>query len=225
MSEINKNLKKLYKIFKNTEFAFYNESETNYKTKSKSKNLFLKYNYKPVKRKPFPKGNDPSKNLYYTTRLFKYEKYNPKSILKNGIIKINSLDKSHPDFKIIEDHKIKLKSYSNIYRNNNNNLYKCSTKIQGSELNENNKTTNNLLNILNEKDDFEYKILLQKFLLKNKKNMLLSKHKNTQLNTYNYHSLTERNKFNKIPPIKNQYLKKIFVYKYSNTKKSSSRVK
>ena len=40
MSEINKNLKKLYKIFKNTEFAFYNESETNYKTESKSKNLF-----------------------------------------------------------------------------------------------------------------------------------------------------------------------------------------
>ena len=215
MSEINKNLKKLYKIFKNTEFTFCDESNNI----MENKNLFLKCNIKLIKQKSLTKRKVPSKNLFYSTRLFKYEKYNPKNKLKNAILKINSLDKSHPDFKIIENHKNKLKSYSNIYRNNNSNLYKCSTKIQGSELNESNKTNNNLLNLFNDKDDFEYKILLQKFLHKNKKKDLLSpKYKNAHTNTHNYHSLIESSKFIKIPPIKNQYLKNAFICKYSNNK-------
>ena len=216
MSEINKNLKKLYRIFKNTEFTFYDENLIN--NRFDNKNLFLKYNIKPIKKKSLTKGKIPSKNLYYSTRLFKYEKYDPKTKLKNGILKINSLDTRHPDFKIIENHKKKLKFYTNIYRNNNNNLYKCSTKIQGSELNESNKTNNNLLNLFNEKDNFEYKILLQKFMHKNKKDMLSPKFKNAHTNTFNYHSLTERNKFIKIPPIKNQFLKNAFIYKYPNNK-------
>ena len=214
MSEINKNLKKLYKIFKNTECTFYDESNN----RMENKKLFLKYNIKPFKRKSLTKGKVPSKNLYYSTRLFKYEKYDPKTKLKNGIIKINSLDTRHPDFKIIENHKKKLKSYSNIYRNNDGNLYKCSTKIQGSELNESYKINNNLLNLFNEKDDYEYKILLQKFLQKTKKDMLSPKYKNAHTNTYNYNSLTERSKLIKIPPIKNQYLKNAFIYKYQNNK-------
>ena len=208
MSEIKKNLKKLYKIFKNTEFPFYNKNVQNQEIERK--NIFSKYNYNPIKRKSLLKCNTPSKNLYFITRLYKYEKYNPKTKLKNGIIKINSIDRSHPDFKLLENHKIKLKSYANIYRNNGSDLYKCSTRIQGSELNEDNKTTNNLLNLFNEKDDYEYKILLQKFLQKNKKDILSPKYKNAQTNTQHYHSLTERNNFFKIPPIKNQYLKRYF---------------
>jgi hypothetical protein len=208
MSEIKQNLKKLYKIFKTTKFPFYNKAQ--FEKKKGNKNIFLRRNYQPLKREFLSKEDIPSKNLYYTSRLYKYEKYNPKTKLKNGIIKINSIDKSHPDFKIIENHKIKLKSYANIYRNNDSDLYKCSTRIQGSELNEDNKTTNNLLNLFNEKDDYEYKILLQKFLQKNKKDILSPKYKNAQTNTQHYHSLTERNNFFKIPPIKNQYLKRYF---------------
>ena len=44
------------------------------------------------------------------------------------------------------------------------------------------------------------------------------KFKNAHTNTFNYHSLTERNKFIKIPPIKNQFLKNAFIYKYPNNK-------
>ena len=63
MSEINKNLKKLYRIFKNTEFTFYDENLIN--NRFDNKNLFLKYNIKPIKKKSLTKGKIPSKNLSF----------------------------------------------------------------------------------------------------------------------------------------------------------------
>ena len=209
MSEIKQNLKKLYKIFKTTKFPFYNKAQ--FEKKKGNKNIFLRRNYQPLKREFLSKEDIPSKNLYYTSRLYKYEKYNPKIKLKKGIIKIKTLDKNHPDFQIIENHKTKMK-YNNIIMNNshNNDLYKVGTKILGSEIVEYNKINNNLLNILNDKDDFEYKILFQKF--SNNKSRLSSKYKNAQTNTHD--SLTERSGFNKFPPIKNKLLKEYFRIRF-----------
>ena len=102
--------------------------------------------------------------------------------------------------------------YNNNIMNNshNNDLYKVGTKILGSEVVEYNKINNNLLNILNDKDDFEYKILFQKF--SNNKSRLSSKYKNAQTNTHD--SLTERSGFNKFPPIKNKLLKEYFRIRF-----------
>ena len=206
MSEIKHNLKKLYKIFKTTNFPFYNKAQ--FEKKKGSKNIFLRRNYQPLKREFVSKEDKPSNNLYYTSRLYKFGKYNPKIKLKKGIIKIKSLDKNHPDFHIIENNKAKMRSNNFMNNSHNNDLYKVSTKILGSEIVEYNKINNNLLNILNDKDDFEYKILLQKF--KNK-SRLSSKYKNAQTNTHD--SLTERSGFHKFPPIKNKLLKEYFRIK------------
>jgi hypothetical protein len=204
MSEIRQNLKKLYKIFQSTEFPFY--SKESIIKRNNNKKIFLQNNnYKPITKESLLKDNNPFKKIYYISRIYNYEKYEPERKLKSGLIKIKSLDKTHPDYKIIEKHREKLKSSIN----NNRNLYKVRTKITGSELVENNKVNNNLLNLLNDKDDFEYKILFQKFSQKNNKSLLFAKYKNAQTNTY--HSLTERrSNFNKIPPIKNKFIQKYF---------------
>ena len=204
MSEIKQNLKKLYKIFKSTEFPFYNKGIL----ENKNKNIFLKSNYKPKKKESLLNGNIPSNNLFFISRLFPYEKYNPNRKLKSGIIKIKSLDKSHPDFKLIENNKAKIKTGIKINNINGSNLYKVRSKILGSEFAEENKINNNLLNLFNEKQYYEYKILFQKFTQKNKKIEFFTKYKNAQTNTCN--SLTERNNFSSIPPIKNKLLKKYF---------------
>ena len=199
MTEIKQNLNRLYKIFKSTKFPFYNKGQLN----------------KPIKRESFLKAKTPLNNLYFTSRLYRYEKYNPKRKLKSGILKIKSLDKNHPDFKIIENHKTKLKTNNNLSTSQSYDLYKVSTKILGSEWVEYNQiNNNNLLNILNEKDDYEYKILLQKHTQKNNKENFFPKYKNATTNTYN--SLTERNSFSKFPPIKNIFLKKHFGIKMNN---------
>lgn len=210
MSEIKKNLNKLYKIFKTTKFPFYNKEPNLKKTKG-SKNIFLLRNYKPLKKEFLFKENTPSNNLYYTSRLYRSDKYNPMKKLKSGMIKINYLDKNHPDFQLIEKNKEKLKTYNNMNNNHKSDLYKVSPRILGSELVEYNKINNNLLNILNDKDDFEYKIILQKILKKNKTAFLFSKYKNAQTNTF--HSMTQKNGFGQYPPVKNMLLKKYFGIK------------
>ena len=207
MIEVKQNLKKLYKIFKSTKFPFFNK--VHLEKRKGSKNIFLKCNYKPLTKEFISKENIPLNNLYFTSRLYRYEKFNPKRKLKSGILKIKSLDKNHPDFQIIEKNKAEIKLGNRMNNSHNNDLYKVGTKILGSELGEYNKINNNLLNILNEKDDFEYKILFKKF--SNNKSRLLSKYKNAQTNTYN--SLTERISFYKFPPIKNKLLKQYFGIK------------
>ena len=186
MTEIKQNLNRLYKIFKSTKFPFYNKGQLN----------------KPIKRESFLKAKTPLNNLYFTSRLYRYEKYNPKRKLKSGILKI-------------ENHKTKVKTNNNLSTSQSYDLYKVSTKILGSEWVEYNQiNNNNLLNILNEKDDYEYKILLQKYTQKNNKENFFSKYKNATTNTYN--SLTERKCFSKFPPIKNIFLKKHFGIKMNN---------
>ena len=205
-SEVKQNLKKLYKIFKTTKFPFYNKRQL--EKRKGSKNIFLRCNYKPLAKEFISKEDIPLNNLYFTSRLYRCEKFNPKRKLKSGILKIKSLDKNHPDFQIIQYNKAKMKSYL-MNKSHNNDLYKVGTKILGSELNEYKKINNNLLKILNEKDDFEYKILFKKFS-KNKNESLL-KYKNAETNTNN--SLTERSSLYKFPPIKNKLLKHYFGIK------------
>ena len=75
------------------------------------------------------------------------DKYNPKRKIKNGIFKIKALDKTHPDFKLIENNKKRNKTYIDL--NHSNSIYKVSNRILGSEFEEYKKINNNLFPSLN----------------------------------------------------------------------------
>ena len=175
MNEYKQNLKKLYKIFKTTKFPLYNQIHSEQRTGNR--NLLLKYNYKPLSKECFVKDN------------------------------IKSLDKNHPDYQLIQDTKTKLKTNNFLNKSHNNDLYKVSTKIFGSEFVESNKSKryNNLLNILNDKDDFDYRILLRKIKKKKKIKISFLNFKNAK--TSSHKSFVEKKDYNKFPPVKNKLLK------------------
>ena len=200
MNEYKQNLKKLYKIFKTTKFPLYNQIHS--EQRKGNRNLLLKYNYKPLSKEYFVKDN-----IYFISRLYKADKYMEKRNLKGGIFKIKSLDKNHPDYQLIQDTKTKLKTNNILNKSHNNDLYKVSTKIFGSEFVESNKSKryNNLLNILNDKDDFDYRILLRK--IKNKKKIKISFLNFKNAKTSSHKSFVEKKDYNKFPPVKNKLLK------------------
>ena len=200
MNEYKQNLKKLYKIFKTTKFPLYNQIHS--EQSRGNRNLLLKYNYKPLSKEYFMKDN-----IYFISRLYKADKYMEKRNLKGGIFKIKSLDKNHPDYQLIQDTKTKLKSNNILNKSHNNDLYKVSTKIFGSEFVESNKSKryNNLLNILNDKDDFDYRILLRKIKKKKKIKISFLNFKNAK--TSSHKSFVEKKDYNKFPPVKNKLLK------------------
>ena len=200
MNEYKQNLKKLYKIFKTTKFPLYNQIHS--EQSRGNRNLLLKYNYKPLSKEYFMKDN-----IYFISRLYKADKYMEKRNLKGGIFKIKSLDKNHPDYQLIQDTKTKLKTNNFLNKSHNNDLYKVSTKIFGSEFVESNKSKryNNLLNILNDKDDFDYRILLRKIKKKKKIKISFLNFKNAK--TSSHKSFVEKKDYNKFPPVKNKLLK------------------
>ena len=200
MNEYKQNLKKLYKIFKTTKFPLYNQIHS--EQSRGNRNLLLKYNYKPLSKECFIKDN-----IYFISRLYKADKYMEKRNLKGGIFKIKSLDKNHPDYQLIQDTKTKLKTNNFLNKSHNNDLYKVSTKIFGSEFVESNKSKryNNLLNILNDKDDFDYRILLRKIKKKKKIKISFLNFKNAK--TSSHKSFVEKKDYNKFPPVKNKLLK------------------
>ena len=204
MSEINLNLKKLYNIFNSTNLTF--DKRKRIDKSYGSKNIFLKHQKQTTKKETLLLGNIPNNHLCFTSRIYNMDKYNPKRKIKNGIFKIKALDKTHPDFKLIENNKKRNKTYIDL--NHSNSIYKVSNRILGSEFEEYKKINNNLLNVLNEKVDYEYKILLEKYYNKNKTNHFFPKYKNAQTNTI--HSITDRKYIDKFPPINNQLLKKYF---------------
>ena len=199
MSEIKQNLKKLYRIFKSTKFPLYNGLQLE---KGKvNRNIFLKYKYQPINKEISLKDN-----IYFTSRLFKSKKFIPKRNLQSGIFEIKSLDRNHPDFQIIENNKAKLKSHNILNNSHNSDLYRVGTKILGSQFVELNKKNNNLLKIFNDRDDFNYRILLER--MKKKKRIAFLNYKNTHYNSYK--SFFEKKDFKKFPPFKNKLLKHYF---------------
>ena len=191
-------------IFNTTKLSFSNRKKKG--KKYTNKKIFSQPKIQQYRNENLILGIIPTNQLYFTSRVYKIGKYNPKEKLKNEIIKINALDKTHPDFKLIEGNKHKI--YTKSYINHNKGLYKVSNRILGSEIEEYKKINNNLLNLLNEKYDYEYKIFLNKLSNKNKTHYFIPKYKNAQTNTFN--SLTERKLNAGFPPINNQLLKKYF---------------
>ncbi len=193
MKETKENLKKLYSLYNDKNLSFYNPNKNNkkkeYKILLKNRKLFEN------KSSSLLIGNLYSNHLYFSGKLCRIEKYNPKNVIKKEILKINSLDKTNPIFKFLNSKQSK----SCIKKKNE--LYKVRKRIFDSQDSNYEKKNNTLLNIL-EKNNYNYqkfpKMKIKHKLFKNE--LTIKKYKNEETNIFS--SMTERKIIYDIPIIK-----------------------
>ena len=195
MKETRENLEKLYLLYNDENITFYNPNKNK---KKKDYNKLVGENKKISKQNSLLfLGNIHPNHLYFSGKLCRIEKYNPKKIIKKEEFKINSLEQKNPILQIIQNKKNKSHSIKK-----RNNIYKIRKRIIDSEEPEYEKKNNTLLNILNRNNlYYNYKPVFQKTYNKRIKNKFyLKKSKNEEIN--NYKSVNDRNIYN-FPFIKN----------------------
>ena len=176
MKETYENLKKLFLLYNDKNFTFYNPNKN--KKKKDYENIFLK---SKKNKSSLLFGNKPSNQLSFSTKLCRIEKYNPQKVVKNQILKINSLDKNNKKYKLFNNkQERRTKSL-----HTKNYFYKVSKRILDSEISE---YDNTLLNILNNNNYNNNETFFHKSLITNsylKRGLIYKKVKNAETNTYN----------------------------------------
>ena len=176
MKEINENLKILFSAYNDKNLTFYNPNKN--RKKKEYKILFEYRKFLENKSSSLLLGNLYSNHLCFSGRLCRMEHYNPKKVIKNEILKINSLDKSNSIFKLL-----KAKRNKSINIKKKSEIYKISEKIFLSQKLNYEKMNNTLLNVL-DKNNCNYQ-KLPKIKIKNR--IIIEekdkKYKNAETNT------------------------------------------